>query len=334
MSNRNHPLSGRHGLWVGDRANEVQLYDETGNPVSQDFRKTWWVDTNVGVDSANYGISSNKPYLTMAKIGTEITAGNVEPGDRVKVRGNINELFTPPNGAVGITIEGEAGNPQHADTHPYQLNKYATTWKIGSLGNSPLITLRYPGWTFKNILFASHASNYAVRLERTAEDALTPTLEQDASHARFINCRFASGAGGISDTGGCFNVKVLGCHFQALTTACILGVGNIGVGQLAWDIIGNRFNNFTNGVKIAAHECLITGNYFTDGGTPNTTFVLNTNNGAGRDNFVVDNYFQTLTANFNTPDIVGCATDVWARNVSFDATAAGVGANTEFGQPA
>ncbi len=121
---------------------------------------------------------------------------------------------------------------------------------------------------------------------------------------------------------------------MALTTACILGVGNIGVGQLAWKIRNNHFNNFTNGVKIAAHECIIEGNKFTDGGTPNTTYVLNTSNGAGRDNFIVGNWFQTATANFNTPDIVGNSTDVWAANGSIDSTAAGVGGSFEWGQPA
>jgi hypothetical protein len=316
LNDRNSGLAGGKGVYAGTYRNPIQLYDASGNPVSEMFRKTWWVDTNVGVDGVNYGGSSNKPWLTMDRAFDQMEAGNVEPGDRVKFRGNINEQLTSRVGSPGITIEGEAGNPQHADTHPLYLNKYAATWKIGSLGNNPLLILRNPGWTFKNILFAAHASNYAVRLERTADEDAT---EQDASHARFINCRFASGGGGISDTGGTFNVKIYDCHFQALTTACILGVGNIGVGQLGWHIIGNHFNNFTNGVKIAGHECIIRDNYFTDGGTPNTTFVLNTNNGGGRDNFVVKNYFQTLDTNYSTPDLVGCATDVW-KNQLIDAT--------------
>jgi hypothetical protein len=151
-------------------------------------------------------------------------------------------------------------------------------------------------------------------LERTGVEDAT---EQDASHAEFSGVRFASGAGGINDTGGTFNVRVVDCIFQALTDFCIKGVGNIGVGQLMWRLLGNHFTGFTNGVKIAGHECVITRNCFTKGGTPNTTVVLNTNNGGGRDNFVVDNYFQTATANFNTPDIVGTATDVW-NNTSID----------------
>ena len=57
------------------------------------------------------------------------------------------------------------------------------------------------------------------------------------------------------------------------------------------------------------------------------------NNGGGRDNFIVDNVFQTATANFNTPDVVGTTTDVW-WNVSIDAAAAGVDSGHEVGQPA
>ncbi len=293
--------------------------DQTG------FSNTWYIDTNTGSDS-NDGLSWENAKLTM-----DAVFDLLESGDTVYFVGNIREQLTTPTGAADVTIIGAGPRPRHADTHPLNGELSASTWKLPvSSTDVPLLILRNPGWRFVNILFAAHSSNYAVRLERNAVEDAT---EQDASHAQFIGCRFASGAGGISDTGGCFNVVVRDCHFQALTTACILGVGNIGVGQLAWRIENNHFNNFTNGVKIAAHECVIKGNFFTDGGTPNTTYVLNTNNGGGRDNFIVNNFFQTLTANFNTPDVVGCATDVWF-NTSFDATSAGVGGNYEAGQPA
>jgi hypothetical protein len=289
------------------------------------FGRAWFVDTNTGSDTNNTTGSSAAPFLTMQK-----ALNSVSSGDTIYFRGNVNEVLTSPTGVADLTIVGAGNRPRHADTHPLNGEKSAATWKIGSLGNSPLLTLRNPGWRIVNVLFAAHASNYAIKMERTADEDAT---EQDASHLEVIGCRFASGAGGISDVGGCFNVGLYGNWFQALTTACILGVGNIGVGQLMWHIKGNHFNNFTNGVKIAGHECIIKENYFTDGGTPNTTYVLNTNNGGGRDNFVVGNYFQTATANFNTPDVVGCATDVWFNN-SIDATSAGVGGNYEAGQPA
>jgi hypothetical protein len=287
---------------------------------------TFYVDTNDGSDNNN-GKSWQSAFATMQE-----AFDNATPGCVIAFRGNIREQLTTPTGVPDVTIIGAGTRPRHADTHPLNGEVSGSTWKLPASGgtNVPLLILRNPGWRLVNILFAAHASNYALRLERTADEDAT---EQDASHLEVIGCRFASGAGGISDTGGCFNVLIEDCHFMALTTACILGVGNIGVGQLAWKILNNHFNNFTNGVKIAAHECWIRGNTFTDGGTPNTTYVLNTNNGGGRDNFIVDNYFQTATANFNTPDVVGCATDVW-WNKSIDSASAGVESGWEVGQPA
>jgi len=284
----------------------------------------YFVDANAGSDGAN-GLSWVTALATMAAAFAKIASG-----DTIVFRGNVREQLTTPTGAADVTILGVGNRPRHADTHPLNGELAAATWKLPASGstNNPLLILRNPGWRLENFLVAAHSTNYAFRLERTADEDAT---EQDASHSSFIGIRFASGAGGISDTGGCFNVTIRDCWFGALTTACILGVGNIGVGQLMWHITGNHFNNFTNGVKIAGHECVIRGNFFTDGGTPNTTFVLNTNNGGGRDNFVVDNYFQTLTANFNDPDVVGCATDVW-NNVSIDGTANMIG--REVGQPA
>jgi len=330
-ANRNHGLVGRYGFWVGPRQTEVQLFDEVGGFVAGQFGHVWWVDTNAGSDTLSTGRASNSAFLTMAKAFAQITAGNIVSGDTIKFRGNINETLVTPLGAADITIEGAGNRPRHADTHPLNSEKSGSTWKIGALANAPLLTLRNPGWRIKNVLFAAHSTNYAIKLERTGVEDAT---EQDPSHLEVIGCRFASGAGGISDAGGCADVGIYGNRFEALTTACILGVGNIGVGQSDWDIQDNRFDGFTNGVKIAGFGCDIKGNRFTAGGTPNTTFVLNTSNGGGADNFVVGNYFQTATANFNTPDIVGNATDVWAENVSIDSTAAGVGGSYEWGQPA
>jgi hypothetical protein len=253
----------------------------------------------------------------------------ITAGDTIRFRGNVTEHLTTPLGAPNVTVIGDTTRPRHADTHPLNGELSGATWKSGGT-NSPLCIVRTPGWRFVNILFAAHASNYALRLDRTAVEDAT---EEDASHLEVLGCRFASGAGGISDTGGCFNVVVEGCIFEALTTACILGVGNIGVGQSQWIIRDNHFNGFTNGIKIAAFGCRIEGNTFTDGGTPTTTYVLNVSNGGGGNNFVVENFFQTATANFNDPDIVGNSTDVW-WNVSIDAAAAGVSSGHEVGQPA
>lgn len=286
---------------------------------------TYYVDTNNGSDSATTsGKSWNDAFLTMSKALQTITAG-----DTIRFRGNVTEHLTTPLGAPNVTVIGDTTRPRHADTHPLNGELSGATWKSGGT-NSPLLTIRTPGWRIVNILFAAHASNYALKLDRTAiEDA----TEEDASHLEVLGCRFASGAGGINDAGGCANVALIGNIFEALTTACIIGVGNIGVGQSNWVIENNHFNGFSNGVKIAAFGCRIKGNTFTDGETPNTTYVLNVSNGGGGNNFIIDNYFQTTTANFNAPDVVGNATDVW-YNVSINAAAAGVDSGHEIGQPA
>ena len=246
---------------------------------------------------------------------------------------DIREEVVIPNTLADGTIIGSATRPRHGDASPNAFGRDTSSWRNSSgVTATPLCKVRSQGWRFINLLFVGPSASDCVLLERNADDGLA--TEQDGSHASFIGCRFASGSNGINDTGGCTNVLVKGCRFEALTGFCILGVGNIGVGQSNWDISDNTFDDFTNGVKIAGFGCRIQNNTFSDGGTPNTTVVLNTSNGGGGDNFIVGNYFQTLTANFNTPDVVGNATDVWAVNASINSTAAGVGGSYEWGQPA
>lgn len=299
-----------------------------GAPVRLDktYGNHWFIHGTNGSDAWS-GKDRDHPFATLDRLFDD---GEFLSGDTIHINGNISEHLISPVGRQDVTIIGECNNPRHADTHPGGGEDSGATWKSAGT-NSPLLTLRNSAWRFINILFVAHASNYAVELQRNAIE--TAEGEYDASHAEFYNCRFASGAGGINDTGGCFNVRLHDNVFQALTTACILGVGNIGVGQSMWDIINNRFVGFTNGVKIAGFDCRIHGNQFTAGGTPDTTYVLNTNNGGGARNIVTDNFFLTETANFNTPDVVGTATDLWA-NRSIDSFSAGLESGYEVGQPA
>lgn len=298
------------------------------------FGRHWFVDAKTGSDG-NSGKRPDRPFLTMAKAFT-----NIDSGDVIFFRGKVREQISTPAGVFDVTVVGAGNRPRHADDHSESSNpgrgSSAATWTTpaSATAATPLVKVLQQGWRFKNILFAgptdSNDANACVQLHRTGDSG---DSERDSGHAEFIGCRFASGYNGIYDGGGNINVGIFNCRFEALTNFCILGVGNIGVGQSDWRLEDNVFDGFTNGVKIAGFGCRIVRNSFTDGGTPNTTVVLNTNNGGGSDNIVVDNYFQTLTANFNTPDVVGTATDVWF-NVSFDATSAGVGGNYEAGQPA
>lgn len=290
--------------------------------------KIYYVDANSGSNSDD-GRSWEGAFLTMAKALTSVASG-----DTVYFRGKIREQLVAPDQVFDVTIIGAGNRPRHADNAPANGELAANTWTTPASGatTAALLRVTQQGWRFVNILFAGPTDQACVELHRTSGSG---NAERDASHAEFINCRFDSGKDGISDIGGCYNVLVEGCIFRALTGTCILGVGNIGVGQLQWIIRDNYFTGFTNGVNIDAVRTLVTRNYFTDGGTPNTTIVLDmANTGTGSDNFIVGNFFQTTTANFNSPDIVGNATDVWAVNASIDSTAAGVGGNYEWGQPA
>lgn len=288
---------------------------------------TYWVDTNSGNDGAD-GLSPANAFRSMSRAFAVIASG-----DTIRIRGKVREQLITPVQVFDVTVIGDGTRPRHADSTPNGGQKATATWTepTSPTAGQALCRVLQQGWRFVNILFAANSTGAAVELYR---DAGADDAERDAGHASFIGCRFASGKDGISDLGGCVNVNVVGNRFEALTGFAILGVGNIGVGQSDWNIRSNTFDGFTNGIKIAAFGCRIQDNTFTDGGTPNTTVVLNTNNGGGSDNFIVANFFQTATANFNTPDVVGTATDVWAVNASIDSTAAGVGGSYEWGQPA
>ena len=292
---------------------------------------TWYVHATNGSDG-DTGKTWDSAFLTMQQ-----AFDNLSSGDTIIFAGKIKEQLTTPVQVFDVTIIGSGNRPRHADDAPTPVGgKTSATWTYPTspTAATPLLKVMQQGWRFVNILWAgvttANDGNACVQLYRDAE---ADDAERDASHAEFIDCRFASGYHGIRDTGGCYGVLVKGNRFSALEGYCILGVGNIGQGQTQWVIEDNHFSGFTNGAKIAAFECRIKGNTFSDGGTPNTTVVLNTNNGGGANNFVIDNAFQTATANFNTPDVVGTSTDVWF-NISIDATSAGVGGNYEAGQPA
>ena len=307
----------------GGMLSECYIGGGGGSP----YGRVYWVDGGAGALAASGQGTPANPYTTMAQAFAKVASG-----DTIIFKGNIREQLTTPAGIFGVTIIGGGTRPRHADGHTGTNGYMAATWKAPAspTAATPLCKVLQQGWRFERILFAAPSDSYAIQLFR---DAGAGDAERDSGHAEIVGCRFASGGGGINDPGGNVNVLVQGNRFEALTTACILGVGNIGVGQSDWLIVDNVFDGFTNGVKIAAFGCRIQNNTFTAGGTPNTTFVLNTSNGGGADNFVIENWFQGTTANFNTPDVVGNATDVW-YNHALDTQAAGVNGVYEVGQPA
>lgn len=285
----------------------------------------WYVDASRS--ATGDGKSWDTAFLTMDE-----AFDNLASGDTIYFVGKVQEQLTTPVQIFDVRVIGMGNRHRHADSTPSGGNTHTAQWAAPSspTAATPLVKVLQQGWLFENILFAGPTDAACIQLYR---DAGAGNAERDASHATIRGCRFASGYDGINDTGGCFNVLVEDNDFMALTNFAILGVGNIGVGQSNWIIRGNRFLDFTNGVKIAGFACRIQDNTFEDGGTPNTTVVLNVSNGGGGRNFVVGNFFQGTTANFNSPDVVGNATDVW-YNTALDTAAAGTSGVYEVGQPA
>lgn len=290
---------------------------------------TYYVDALSG-SNTNSGKSWNSAFLTMATAFAAISSG-----DTIMFVGKVREQLTTPVQVFDVTIIGAGNRPRHADAAPTPVGgASASTWTTPASGatTAPLVKVLQQGWRFINILFAGPSDHACVNLYR---DASSGDDERDASHAEIIDCRFASGQDGILDTGGCYGVLLQGNTFNAMTGYAVKSGSTVGAGHTNWLIKENRVTGCANGVLLSAITCAVKGNFFDDGGTPNTTTVLNMTGSAGGsgNNFIVDNYFQTNTANFNTPDIVGNATDVW-RNYNIDATFTSGGImGLETGQP-
>ena len=248
----------------------------------------------------------------------------LESNDVIFLRGRITENLVAPLGVYDVKIIGACDNPRQSTASGEQAGNSAY-WKYVEEDTTPNLELIEQGWSIYNIVFEPFTTGTGIQLTR-AEDAVHP----DPSHALIKNCRFVGGAYGIKFVDGSFNVRIENNVFQTQTTYAIAVVAGVGIANPAqWHILNNQFRDFTAGVLITgAQGMIVKGNFFTDGGTPTSTVVLSLTGGAN--NFVVDNYFQTATANFNSPDVVGNATDVW-NNVSIDGETGFIG--REVGNP-
>jgi hypothetical protein len=301
----------------------------TSQALPDNFARHIYVNGWAGVDASGYGFSWDKPCLTMAYALSIATSGSV-----VHLAGRITEQITAPLALYDITIEGEVASTPRQSTNSGAQAGYSAYWMYETDNTVALLTIREQGWKFKNICFqapASTADTAAAVLMIRAESATYP----DPSHVMFENCYFAGGGNAIIDSGGVGFVTLLNNRFYGQLGHCVKNVAGAGIAApLNWHIKGNRFLNFVNGIYAAFSHAVIEENVFSDGGTPNTTTVLNTAAlGGGGNNFIINNFFQTATANFNTPDVVGNATDVWL-NTCLDTAAAGTSGVYEIGQPA
>lgn len=235
------------------------------------FGRHWFVDGNRGLDG-NRGRDRYTPLKTMAAVMAKVGSGDV-----IHLRGNITENITAPAGVFDVTIMGATGRPRHADTHTGNNGYSAATWKASSQ-TDPLLILRQQGWTLQNILFDCPTSDAAIEFIR---DAASGDSERDSSHARILNCRFASGATGIliSGTENIFNVEVGFCTFNDLTDA----IDSPGAYAYRWDIHDCTFSANTNHIDSGFTQSTIRNNVF----GKFTTMAIDLTGGS--DNMVVGN---------------------------------------------
>lgn len=298
--------------------------ERTYDSAVQPFVQSYYVDGFNGV-AGRAGTSWSTALSTMAEAFSLASSGAT-----IYLTGKVAESITAPLGLFDVTIQGvSAGQARQSTDGGVQAGQSAY-WYFASDSTVANLTLRQQGWKIKNVLFQPPASVAAtaagVRLYR--DESTYP----DASHVTFEDCVFMGGGNGIIDTGGNGRVHVINSLFAGQTGYSIYGASTAIALPLYWHIKGNRFIAMANGVSAALSYGVIENNVFSDGGTPTSTCVLSTaGQSAGANNFVINNFFQTTTANFNTPDVIGNATDVWFNN-SIDGQTSMIG--RELGTPA
>jgi hypothetical protein len=249
--------------------------------------KQWFVDT-VNGKAANDGKSWDKAFLTMAQAFAVIASR-----DTIYFVGKVIEQIVAPLGVYGVTVIGADTTPRH---------DLAASWMgTGLAALTPLCEIREQGWRFVNILFQSITTGCAVKMTR-AEDAVHP----DPSHASFINCRFC-GVDGIWDSGGCYNISIIGCKFYDLTGTAIKVVAGAGIAAPQhWLIEGCEFVNNASGIVNGFKWCTIRKSRFAG----NTSSINLT--GGTAPNFITDIYVDEPNATFNnTHGWTGITGDIW-----------------------
>lgn len=257
------------------------------------FGNVWWVDGNLG-SAFGAGDSRDQPYSTLAAV-----LALAASGDTIYVKGNITENIVAPAGLFNIKIIGVSDPARHADAHTGNNGYFASTWK-SPVATEPLIKLRQQGWTIANMLLDVPGTDAAIEFLR---DAASGDSERDSSHARILNCRFASGLTGILITGteNVFNVEVAWCKFNDLTNAII------GDTAWRWHIHDNLFVNNTNHIDSGFTQTVIERNTFGKFTTKSIDLT------GGADNVVSDNTLSGTYSNVGGYTASG-ASDEWGGN--------------------
>lgn len=307
------------GIWC-DLATGALQWNPDGSPRSvpqvTTAANTYFVSA-VNGDDDNTGLSPAAPFQTMAAAFAVVGSGGT-----IYFSGKITEQLTTPVNVFDVTIVGMGNRPRHADAE-LGGNTYANTWKYATDNTTPNVKVIQQGWRFVNVLFQAPTAGSAVLLFR---DNGAGNDERDASHAEFIGCRFAGGANGIEQSGGCGHVGVYNNFFTTLTGTAIKHTVGAGAGfPIRWDIVDNRFNSCpTIMTAVAAQDYRIKENAFSFASAP--TLVFNFTSGAR--NTIVRNSFNIAAVDFDPAGgVTGSgATDVWSNTLT-DAIETGLPAN-------
>ena len=278
----------------------------------------YFVDPDNGSDS-NVGTSFSKAFKTM-----EAAFDVVQSGGIIYFHGKITEQLTTPEEVFDVTIIGTGNRPRHIDGTPKAGSQSTAMWTVPTVAaTAPLVKVIQQGWKFVNILFAGPDDAACVQLYR---DGGSGDDERDGSHAEFINCRFASGQDAIEQSGGCGHVGIYNCFITSMTGYAIKNTTGAGIGYpIRWELIGNRFLDNANVLKMPCQNWVVKNNSFIENGTE----VFDTDDGDAEagENIIVDNYFNIASASFNpTGNVVGNDDDVWS-NILTDGREEGIPAD-------
>lgn len=279
---------------------------------------TYFVNADSGLNT-NDGRTWDTAFLTMAAAFAVI-----DSGDTIYFHGKVREQLTTPVEVFDVSVIGAGNRPRHIDGTPKAGSQSTAMWTTPAVATTaPLCKVIQQGWQFANILFAGPADSSCVQLFR---DGGAGDDERDGSHAEFHNCRFASGQDAIEQSGGCGHVGIYGCFITSMTGFAIKDTVGAGQGYpIRWELIGNRFLDNANVLKMSCQQWTIRNNSFIN----TTTEVLDTDAGdaASGYNVVVDNYFNIAPADFDpVGNVEGNTTDIWSNYLT-TAIETGVPAN-------
>ena len=259
----------------------------------------WFVDPQNGSDTAgaNTGRSWAAAKATMDAVFDEATFGD---GDTIYLTGVLREHASTPTHYTSTTryvhdvsIVGVGNRPRQALTGSTH-NGAGATWMSPATptNTSPLLIVNGQGWHFENIYFNNAATSAAcINLLRTDD-----TVEEDASHARFVNCIFTGETAGIDAEGGPNFVEIDNCEFFNFSDsgdAAIKYTVGEGVGShLMWKIVNNVFVNNDRHIVVPLGHSFIKGNRFGYVGADVTTTIQISVDGGSNRNVIMDNYFE------------------------------------------